>query len=357
MKPFDRIFLYLSYAVIVAGFSTLVFTGKLGVFDIAVISVFLVASWLWREPLAGMPRATKIANLGILLVFFISFAGFLFLDWAFVITTIRFLIFVQCVRILFLTEKRHYLQAYVISFFSVLAATVLTFSIIFLVFFVVYLVLMTTMMILYTISSDIDRFGGAARARALNIRSAPIFYTALGAVGFILVSTVMIFIFFPRISAGFFPSSLVDPVRMTGFSRNVELGDVGNLKVDTSLVMRVIIKNRAGEAWGNGPQYFRGTSYDTFDGKYWEKKFTAKTYLKRMNDVFFTQNPHDGEKIIQEYFIENNRLGENDLRTLYQALGQAGGQGRAITSDEISLLTSLPDGKIHRLLPAALILA
>jgi len=49
----------------------------------------------------------------------------------------------------------------------------------------------------------------------------------------------MLFFFFPRFSAGYFARTGFQPSLMTGFTDSVELGRIGEIKKDSSVVMRV----------------------------------------------------------------------------------------------------------------------
>jgi transglutaminase-like putative cysteine protease len=298
----------ITFGVVAAGFLTLILTGSLSVAEIAVIVLSLPAAWFWGERIAKIPRADTAATAAIILVFLLAVIGFFFFDRSFVAMTTGFLITVQAVRLLFLTEIRHYLQVYLISLFSILAATVLTFSPVFLVMFVVYLSLATAGMIVLTMAGDIQRIRGSAAG--VEISGIHLARLTAGSVAFTVGMSVVIFIFFPRLSAGFLPSSIVQPVRVPGFSNNVELGEVGDLKITDETIMRVVIdEDRAREL---GPNvYWRGTAFDTFDGKYWEKSTTKRDTVKRMGSRFVLDSDA-GSNVHQEYYLESN-----DSRVLF----------------------------------------
>lgn len=292
-----------SFAVMAAGFLSLILTGKLSFLEISVIISSLIIGWFWGEGISRIPKAASAATAGILLIFVVSASGLIFFKRSFVTTTIGFLIYVQAVRILFLTERRHYLQAYLIALFSVLAATVLTFSPLFFVSFVVYLVLATAAMIIYTFVRDVETYMEKSRSRPVIKRSA-LFGMTLISSFLILITSGFVFLLFPRISAGFFPSAIFEPVRVSGFSNNVELGEVGNLKISTSIIMRVVIEESDIEDLGGVPLYFRGTSFDTFDGRYWEKSDTDMRAIKKLYNRFYLEDSVSTREISQQFFLE-----------------------------------------------------
>ncbi len=296
-----KTFKIMSYAVATAGFLTLIFTGKLSALEIGVIVSSIAASWFFGRRLVMIPRADTVATAAILAIFVLSVVGFFFFDRPFVATTTGFLISVQAVRLLFLTEMRHYLQVYLISLFSVVAATILTFSPTFLLFFVLYLVLATATMIVFTMVADAERIRGSVGN--IELKRSVLALLTLGSVTFTAVSTALFFIFFPRLSAGFFPSSIAPPIRVPGFSNNVELGEVGDLKITSETIMRIVI-DKADVARLGKDVYWRGTSFDTFDGKYWEKSNKKSFAARRMGNRFILDDKTSSRFIHQEYFLE-----------------------------------------------------
>ncbi|MBN1881837.1 MAG: DUF3488 domain-containing protein [Deltaproteobacteria bacterium] len=292
-----------SYGVIAAGFITLLLTGRLGIVQTGVMAVSFIVSWRFGSRIADLPHATKAANVLIVSILGILLVRFIFLDASFVTTTVDFFIFVQAIRILFLTQLRHYLQSYLISLFSVLVATVLTFSPIFFAMFVVYLFVATYAMILFTMVSEIHRIKGAVNDD-LKMHGRPLIVMTFLTTLFVIVSGSLVFITFPRLSFGFLPSSIMEPVGITGFSENVALGEVGELKISEAVIMRVVIGEDDLERMGAGPYYFKGTAFDHFDGTYWERTVVGRTTIAKRYNRFILEKDTSGTVITQEYFME-----------------------------------------------------
>ena len=292
-----------SYGVIAAGFVTLLLTGRLGLFQIGIVAVSFIISWRYGSRLADLPHATKAANVSIVAIFIILLVRFLVFEASFVATTVDFFIFVQAIRILFLTQLRHYLQSYLISLFSVLVATVLTFSPVFLAMFVAYLCLATYAMILFTMVSEVIRKKGEV-IDALRIHGRPLFIVTFLTTLFVIISGSLVFLMFPRLSFGFLPSSIMEPVGVTGFSNNVALGEVGELKISEAVIMRVVIGEENLEGMGAGPHYFRGTAFDHFDGTYWERTINKKETILKNYNRFVVEKDMYGAIITQEYYME-----------------------------------------------------
>jgi protein-glutamine gamma-glutamyltransferase len=299
----------ITFGVVSAGFLTLILTGNLSIAEIGVIVLSLPAAWFWGERIVKIPRADTVATAVIILIFFLAIIGFFVFDRSFVAMTTGFLITVQAVRLLFLTEMRHYLQVYLISLFSVLAATVLTFSPIFIVMFIVYLCLATAGMIVLTMAGDIERVRGAVGG--IELSGSHLIGLTAGSVAFTVGMSIIIFIFFPRLSAGFLPSSIVQPMRVPGFSNNVELGEVGDLKITGETIMRVAVDKKDADMLGPNV-YWRGTAFDIFDGKYWEKSAAKGETVKRIGGRFILDPDAAGATVHQEYYLEST-----DSRVLF----------------------------------------
>jgi hypothetical protein len=307
MEGLRRTLRILTFAVCTSGFAAMLLTGELGLLEHAAIFSSLIVGWFWGGRLSKIPRAAGVATAFIIAILFLSVIGLFFFHRSFVTTTIGFLIYVQAVRILFLSEMRHYLQVYLISLASVLAATILTFSPLFLFSFVVYLFLATGAMINYNFIQNIESNGRLKERGAdypVDLKNSSLLTIAAVTTAFIIVTSTVLFVFFPRVSAGFLPSELVEPVRVSGFSKNVELGEVGSLKVSSAVVMRVVVDRAEKENAGLKDIYIRGTAFDVFDGRYWEKADYRKQAMKRIGMSFFSGSEVTGATVNQEYFLE-----------------------------------------------------
>src|SRR5262249_256817 len=71
--------------------------------------------------------------------------------------------------------------------------------------------------------------------------------------------------FFPRFSAGYLGRTNLQPSLMTGFSDDVELGQIGEIKKNATVVMRV----KTGKPIGYAMLRWRGIALSMFDGNGW----------------------------------------------------------------------------------------
>jgi transglutaminase-like putative cysteine protease len=84
------------------------------------------------------------------------------------------------------------------------------------------------------------------------------------ATGSIVIGGVLFF-FFPRFSAGYLGRASFSPSLMSGFTENVELGQIGEIKKNSAVVMRV----QTGKPIGYDRLRWRGIALTTFDGRRW----------------------------------------------------------------------------------------
>ena len=181
---------------------------------------------------------------------------------------VHFLIFVSIVRLYSAVTDRDALFISMLSFAGILAAAVLTVDTTFLILFFTFL--------LFGISTFVGmelRRGaiGAVspmllahteRDRKLN---RALGLSALSVAAGSIVLGGVLFFFFPRFSAGYLGRASFSPSPMSGFSENVELGQIGEIKKNSAVVMRV----QTGKPVGYDRLRWRGIALTTFDGRRW----------------------------------------------------------------------------------------
>jgi len=87
----------------------------------------------------------------------------------------------------------------------------------------------------------------------------------------ILLFTTTLFILFPRIGLSLLLLNHPHAGRMIGFSEHVDLGDVGVLRDDPTIALRFEVKGLADPPPTRLTLRLRGTAFDRYDGKAWER--------------------------------------------------------------------------------------
>jgi len=186
--------------------------------------------------------------------------------------TVWFLIFILFTRFVFKSELNDYLYGYLISIVCLLIGALfiqdMVFGLLFLSFYLVlYWCLMFYNMMVERVGTHCPPSGfhqtGEHEATGFSLfaLSATMILTS-----FLL--TAVIFVSFPRLGLGFLElGSREGPV--SGFSDRVELGEVGRVKQNDSVVMRVEFRKN-GQVYR--PPYkvlWRGANLDYYNGKTW----------------------------------------------------------------------------------------
>lgn len=92
----------------------------------------------------------------------------------------------------------------------------------------------------------------------------------------IFLFTALLFIAFPRVGLSILLVSRQTGGRMVGFSNRVDLGEVGVLRSDPTLAMRVEIPDLPDPPPTRLALHLRGTALDAYDGRTWSQSITMK---------------------------------------------------------------------------------
>ena len=205
---------------------------------------------------------------------------------------LHFLVALMVQKLFTLRERKDFLHLYAISLMELLGAAALTLELWYAAVFAAYLLTVIWTLLLYHLRSEAEeaRSGGtaarsAAQARQPGTITSRFFWSTNGIAAGALCLTLLIFIVTPRIGAGFFEKNRGDLIRMSGFSEKVDLGTVGSVKLDNTIVMRVEFPDHKGPL--TEQVYFRGASYDVYDGRSWSNTLRSGQPLARLMEGEF----------------------------------------------------------------------
>ncbi|GAC1624894.1 MAG: hypothetical protein PVS2B2_19960 [Candidatus Acidiferrum sp.] len=268
------------FFLILTSTATLVSTGKLDLFTAVLApAAVLYKGFRWgRGHPAELSQRTATWMVAAYLIFF-PLDIFIFsrsfvanssnpVLYAALLGAVHFLLLVTVVRFYSATNDRDTLFLAMLSFAGILASAILTVDTQFLLLFFVFLIFAVGTFLALEVrrgamgsivpQTDSQPVHERRLTRALSL-------AALGAsLGGILLGGSLFFIF-PRFSAGYLGRTSLQPSLMTGFSENVELGQIGELKKNSAVVMRV----RTGRPVGYPLLRWRGIALAGFDGKRW----------------------------------------------------------------------------------------
>jgi protein-glutamine gamma-glutamyltransferase len=281
LSALKRHFEFSLFFLLLTSVLTLGSTGKLDLVSILLPPVALLFKgyrW-WRG--YGPELSTRVAT-GITLAYFVFFPFDLWVIsrmlaagaqnpglYAALMATIHLMLFAIIVRLYSGSTTRDCLFLALMAFTSMLAAAILTVDTTFLVFFFVFMVLAVSTFV----SLEMWRSAQAALTQPISngTRTANRLHNALGgastiiAIGSIAIGAV-IFLLLPRFASGYMSGFNLQPTLISGFSDNVELGEIGEIKKSSLVVMRVRVDGGLDAARG---VHWRGVVLTLFDGKRW----------------------------------------------------------------------------------------
>lgn len=194
-----------------------------------------------------------------------SVADFFWIGGSLVIAAADLMSLMLCVKIVSLNEDKDYVQLFAASFFLLLASTGLSTDIYFIVPFVAFFVSSAWALMLLTVRSEAAR---ASRPAGV-FRFGRGFFGGTALLSFVaFVVTLAIFFTIPRIGIGFISKRAGGLLRTSGFSDTVELGEMGEVKLDPTAVMRVRLPGYS--EMPPFPLYWRGRTFDLYDGRSWK---------------------------------------------------------------------------------------
>jgi len=280
------------YLLLVNGVLSLVWTGKLDPVSATLAPVALaVKGWRYargKPPELSHRQVTWAVSLYILffpfdlLVISRSFVSGTPNAWLYAAlhAAIHLMLFVMIMRLYSASSSRDLLFLSMMALAALLAAAILTIDTAFLVFLSLFLVLgVSTFMSLEmrraaegAVAPPLESRTPAARrlGRALGVTAV---LMTLGA----LSTGAVIFVGLPRFPTGYLGGLNFNPTLISGFSDNVELGRIGEIKLQTAVVMRTRL-DVPRDAVPN--LRWRGIALTTFDGHRWytpEHKNTTVT--------------------------------------------------------------------------------
>ena len=252
------------HALIGTAFFALTLTGRLDALSIIVFApVFFVS--LYRTVNARPPlltaRGAFYLSCAYILVFLFDFYA---LSGTLIGATVHMVLFLELAKLLQAKTDKDYLYLILLSFVKILAASSLTVDMSFVVTLLLFLIAFVSTLM----SFDMYRSQRAApqtttRETAVSLGGMSVWTTLC-----IIVVGSGLFFVIPRVGTGYFTRAASSPLLLSGFNDNVKLGEIGQLKLSSAVVMHA--KRLEGTPFA--VLKWRGVVLDTFDGSDWKKK-------------------------------------------------------------------------------------
>jgi transglutaminase-like putative cysteine protease len=296
--PAERFFRTSLSLLVLTSTITLVSTGKLDIvssFAAPLIVLYKGFRWWHDRPVELSHRAATLLVISYMAFFPVDALLLSRLSvgnssnpplFAALLASVHFLIFVSIVRFYSAVTDRDAFFLAMLSFAGILAAAILTVDTTFLALFFVFLVFGIATFVgmelrrgaVGAVSPEIHAH--TERNRTLN-RALSLSALSVAAGSMVLGS--VLFFFFPRFSAGYLGRASFSPSLMSGFTDNVELGQIGEIKKNSAVVMRV----QTGKPVGYDRLRWRGIALTKFDGKRWTSAEADAQKLEAGADGWF----------------------------------------------------------------------
>ncbi|PWT94341.1 MAG: hypothetical protein C5B55_02895 [Blastocatellia bacterium] len=286
-----------SYAMIAVAMLSLVLAGGLNYGLALGFLIIMIISWKLEDTKWQLPERI---GLGIVLLSIPLF----YLDWQYqkllgepverlgVNALAHLIVFLSAVKLVQVKKDRDWVFLYLISFFEVLLAAGLSFSPIFLLTLTLYLLTAVTAVTAFEIQKarrsipytetrllvppDSRVFKNNKRRPWRNSEGVRLPFVAIALLSLIFVLALPLFLVAPRSSAAVLARNGASLGRFIGFSENVTLGSIGELKQDDAVVMHVRIDE------GQIPRdlRWRGVALDEYTGRGWKKSLEARKVIE-----------------------------------------------------------------------------
>jgi protein-glutamine gamma-glutamyltransferase len=253
-----------SYLVFLSGLISVWLAGGIGTLGLLASLPLVALSW-WLGPLA-LPKYLQLAVAVLLTVLFVL-DGFI-IHGGFATASLDLLIMLGLYKLFVRAGGSDYLILYLIAFSLILVSSIYTISISYLIILVVFVFLsIFTFILLESRPAYEDR-------PAAPFPIGPYLNVTLVITSLTVLLSIPIFLAIPRGALGFLTD---DSSRMAGFSRSVDLGEMGQILENSEVVMRVAV-NRPVEELPLDLKW-RGIALDRFDGHTWISTQNTQTEL------------------------------------------------------------------------------
>lgn len=114
-----------------------------------------------------------------------------------------------------------------------------------------------------------------------------------------IILTIAFFVSLPRFRSSLWGQSFSKGIKTSGFSEKVDFGSFEELKLDETVVMRILITPEE-----RGPHYLRGMTFDYFDSSAWYDTLKHTRRIFRTSDDFNIDVPAGAKKYEAEIYLE-----------------------------------------------------
>jgi transglutaminase-like putative cysteine protease len=285
------------HGLIASGFAALLITGDFAAgYGVLVVATLSLAWWRRARGLE-LPHLLELLAGALLVGLVAADLGVFSAGLPRYRLLARLVAHIQLLALLMPESSRVYRVQAGLSFLHMLGAASLTTGIGFLFVTAAYVVSGTWALILFQVAEGMRRAPGSADNQWRTLVSGPVIARITGVALVVFGLTASLFFVIPRYGAGYFFSRGEDSQTAQGFTEDVVLGALGEVKRNTEVVMRVVLPDLTVPP--ARALYWRGVALDVYDGTSWrraksrvlqltpdEQGFQERTYrISPANDV------------------------------------------------------------------------
>lgn len=293
-----------THLIALTGFLSVFISGGASAPAAAVFCLALLISFagdLYNKPYHLSDRVSAL--LAVLLVGYCASGIFIFGFETFRVI-LDFLIYTQVLKLLGKKRMRDIVQIYLLSFFQFLAGTITTISFSFAAAFIIYIAVAIGALMVFEMRKGSLDSGGRGESDPGVVT--PLFLSTTLLVGLcIFLLAALIFVTVPRLKGSYLRADFLRTSELrSGFSDEVMLGRVGEIKLDSSPVMMVRVLDRDVRTLRE-PVYWRGIALDEFDGRTWRATEGGYGLLREDADDVIKVGPAPDDTFAQEIITES----------------------------------------------------
>lgn len=301
--PFRRIHKVITYLMAAQGLGLLALSGELSLPGTLAVAILFAASWFTEGNRIGSKRWTNFWN-GLTVAFFIVQLIRWMAGEGLPIVAVQFAAFLQINKLFNRRRQTDYDQIGILSLMHLIASAILYTEISYALIFILYAVITPWMLVLGQIRREVEaKYWDRSNSKSLKdlqrvlksrriISGRFLIATALLSIP-IYMMTAILFIFFPRIGFGLLAASDPSQRQLTGFSDQVIIGDLAPLFDDPTVVLRAEFPDGPPPEDQLAALYWRGSSYDKFDGRQWHRTLGHGSLLESWEHYYVLTPEHD----------------------------------------------------------------
>jgi transglutaminase-like putative cysteine protease len=260
----EQFFQFALLGMIASGYGAVVSSGTLDSPTVLFTGAAILARVAIAAGLLHVSLSERAATL--LAIAYIAFYPFdyFFLSAEFLTSTVHLVFFISAVLLLKASTPRDYRLLELISFLQMLAGSVLSINALYLVFLALFLLAATAALASGEVRGKLE---SGTRVTVGTLRGARRGLGFLSAFTFVAILALggMFFVLLPRTANAALQHLIPNRYHLPGFSNEVTLGQIGEIRMSSTPVMHVRVYNSVAGV----DMKWRGTTLSQFDGRRW----------------------------------------------------------------------------------------